>query len=209
MASLGRYFRIRTGTQLLLSSLLREGDIVTLIDKKEQWILEVQAWFVTAFLNARYTLLQIVRREGPKRTKEVPDAMLKLCQIILFANSNYTNVDFIGLLLLILALLLIPAFSHRRKIILASGVFAQAFAKGCTTVIGVLAFYARKSGRRVLPTFILHFLAGQLAQSFPFRRQSHPEFPRSQFWSFWHENWRVRVGREQVSDEIDLESHAA
>ena len=194
MASLVRYFGIRSGTQVLLSSLLREGDIVTLIDQKEPWILEVQAWFVTAFLNARYTLLQIVRREGPKAGQEVPRSKLRLCQIILFRNNDYTNVNFIGLLVSILALLLICGASFREKIVLSVGVGCRkplsAICRGSATLVEILVFCARKIGRRRWTPAIPHSLADQAARIFPFRRQNHPGFPRSWAWPFWYGNGR-------------------
>lgn len=61
LGSLQRYFQIRTGSQTLLASVFRQGDIVPFVNREEQWIQEVQAWFTTAFLNTRYSLLHYLR----------------------------------------------------------------------------------------------------------------------------------------------------
>jgi hypothetical protein len=142
MASVERYFNLRTGTQVLITSLLRTGDIIGFGDQNEQWILEVQGWFVTAFLNARYSLLQIVRRNGSKRTGNEPEHMLKLCYSILFQNNDYTNIDFIGLLASISVLLLICVFSLIPK---WGGTLWQA----CRKVWKALIFYSREFGSQL------------------------------------------------------------
>jgi len=96
MASMHYYFHIRTGARVLLTSVLRETNLVPFINQNEQWVLEVQAWFATAFLNGKYSLLQIVRRSGAKRTGNEVKSMLKMCHLITFQNNNYANIDFIG-----------------------------------------------------------------------------------------------------------------
>ena len=128
MASVGRYFQIRTGTQLLITSLFRQGEgIQDVAYQKEQWTLEVQAWFTTAFLNARYTLLQIVRRDGSERAEDIPKPKLKLCHSVLFQNNSYKNIDFIGLLVTTSALLLIYIASFIPK-------WGGTLAKACRNV---------------------------------------------------------------------------
>jgi hypothetical protein len=107
MASMHYYFISRTGSRTLLTSVLRELNIVPFINQEEQWVNEVQAWFVTAFLNGRYSLLQIVRRYGSKPTGDEMKFMLKLCRLILFQTNSYTNVDLIGFLVSVSVLLLI------------------------------------------------------------------------------------------------------
>jgi hypothetical protein len=115
LATVQQYLFLRPGTQVLLSSFFRSGDQMPVFHQKEQWTLELEAWFVTAFLNARYALLQIVRRNGSERAPNTPKPMLKLCKTILYQNNDYTNLDLIGLLVSLSALLLICAFSFTEK----------------------------------------------------------------------------------------------
>lgn len=168
MASVGRYFKIRTGTQVLITSVFRQGEgIQDLNYLKEQWTHEVQAWFTTAFLNARYTLLQIVRRDGPERAEDAPEPMLKLCHSVLFQNNGYKNIDFIGLLVTTSALLLICISSFIPK---WGG-------KACRNVkaliLTIFKFYE--------PLYFLKYLS----ESSFFRSQSRARVPRpgSQFWN--------------------------
>jgi hypothetical protein len=164
---------------MLISSLFRDGDVVLdLNDYEEQWILEVQAWFITAFLNARYSLLQIVRRVGPKRTGDEAERMLKLCHSVLFQNNDYININFISLLACTSILLLICAVS-----------WVDALAKACREVWKVLIPNVRKLALLVQIIYqvckfheFLLLLVGYLPQSRFFRSRSQARFPSSAFW---------------------------
>jgi hypothetical protein len=129
LGSVERYLSLRTGPQVLLTSLLRIRDEIQFLHTSEQWILEAHAWFVTAFLNARYSLLQVVRRQGEKREGVTQEPWLKLCQTILFRSQDHTNVDFIGLLATVSALLFLLAFSFRDEIGQVTIHVAEAIAK--------------------------------------------------------------------------------
>ncbi|PMD12692.1 hypothetical protein NA56DRAFT_666171 [Hyaloscypha hepaticicola] len=178
MASVDRYLHQRTGTQMLISSLFRAGDVVLdLKDHKEQWISEVKAWFITAFLNGRYSLLQTVRRTGSKRTGNEPEHMLKLCRMVLFQNNDYININFISLLACISVLLLICALSC-----------AGAFAEVCSKVWKALSqsTYAKKLRDQVVglyQAYNFHVLLLFLDAHLPFRRQRQTRFPQSLFWN--------------------------
>jgi hypothetical protein len=109
--SMRNYFRYRSGSRVLLTSAMRNGLFVEFIDPKEQWIKEVQAWFVTGFLYSRYSLLQVVRKNGTEETEDGLEETRKICRLVLFQSSSYTNVDLIGLLVSVTALLLMWPFS--------------------------------------------------------------------------------------------------
>jgi hypothetical protein len=50
LGSLTQYFYIRTGTQVLLTSVFKQGDIVDFVDQKEQWVEEVKSLVSNCFL---------------------------------------------------------------------------------------------------------------------------------------------------------------
>jgi hypothetical protein len=100
---------------VLLISIYRLSSVVPYIKPTEQWISEVKAWFETAFLTARFTMLSVVQRAGP-RTKQ-PDLNdlidpMHMCDRILFLDDNYTNLDFVGLMVTLSALLILCATSY-------------------------------------------------------------------------------------------------
>jgi hypothetical protein len=72
----------------------------------------ISLWFITA----RYNFMHIVTRDNVKRAKDAPAPMVKICGIVLFQRSGYTNINFIGLLAAVSSLLLICAGSHWQKI---------------------------------------------------------------------------------------------
>jgi hypothetical protein len=189
MASVGRYFQIRTGTQLLITSIFRQGEgSQGFIYQEEQWISEVQAWFTTAFLNARYTLLQIVRRDGLERAEDAPKPMLKLCHSVLFQNNGYKNIDFIGLLVTTSALLLIYIASLIPK---WSGTLAKACRNVKALILKVWAIF-----KFYEPLYFLKYLS----ESSFFRSQSRARAPRP--WSaFWNGNTE---GLSSGNEPIDL-----
>jgi hypothetical protein len=135
MASVKRYLDLRPGTQALFSNLFRVGDTIDMPGSDEPWTLEVFTWFTTAFINSRYSLLQIVRRNGAKRADNVPKSMIKLCRIVLFQSSDHTNVDFIGLMASLSALFLICAASHKDMIYGALRLVAIPMGKGWRKLI--------------------------------------------------------------------------
>ncbi|PMD42921.1 hypothetical protein L207DRAFT_526152 [Hyaloscypha variabilis F] len=177
MGSVHRYLLQRVGTQVLISSLFRDNFVVSLLDYKEQWILEVQAWFTTAFLNARYALLQIVRQVGSKRTGDEAEQILKICHSVLFQNNDYININFISLLACIVVLLLVCAFSW------------EPLPKACRKAWEVSIYGIGELTRRVQVVYrvckfheFLPVLAAFLPQSRFFRLRSQARFPWSAFW---------------------------
>jgi hypothetical protein len=176
MASVDKYLHQRAGTQMLISSLFRDFDVVLdLHDHKEQWILEVQAWFITAFVNARYSLLQTVRRDGPKRTGNETKPMLKLCHSVLFQNNDYTNINFISLLACTSVLLLICAVSWGDTITKAWRRAWKALISGARNLrdrVGVI--YQACNFHEFLPSLVAYLT---------FRRQRQPRFPWNPFWN--------------------------
>lgn len=189
--SMDWYLDIRTGPQILLTNALRIRDEIQYLDEKQQWIREVEALFITAFLNARYSLLQVVRRKGPKRGNDTAEHMLTLCRTTLFRSSDYTNVNFIGLVATILALLLIYAWSHEEKIGPVLKKFATNSVNFLISLPGrVKSLYGRVSTR-----------AKQILQTTFGRRQRRSGFPLTR-------TWRRNGGPPQVfstsNDELEL-----
>jgi hypothetical protein len=175
MASVDKYLHQRTGTQMLISSLFRDGDVVLDLKHKEQWVLEVQAWFITAFLNARYSLLQIVRRDGPKRTGNEPKPMLKLCDSVLFQNNDYTNIDFISLLACTSVLLLICVVSWGGAIAKACRETGKALISGAGNLGDrVWVIYQACNFQEFLPILVAYL---------NLRRQRQTRFPRNPYWN--------------------------
>ncbi|KAK4224478.1 hypothetical protein QBC38DRAFT_485374 [Podospora fimiseda] len=102
-----------------------ESRITTYIDPVEQWTLEVKAWFETSLLSARQIALkkgfqgsfvsEIVIGDTPHYVgKYLPSG--KSGVGVLLKDGDYTNIDFAGFLLTIVAVIFIAGLSHARRI---------------------------------------------------------------------------------------------
>jgi hypothetical protein len=178
--SLFNYLHVRRGTQVLLTSIYRLSEVVPYINPTEQWVSEVQAWFETAFLRARFTMLSVVQRAGPRTKQPDLDEAVDptyLCDRILFLDDNYTNVDFLGLMATLSALLILCAISYTAEIIAASEKVAQICKKGYVWALPHI---------QTLFTLLRSGLVAILPQSWTrnswLRQWSHPAFPFSQLW---------------------------
>ena len=186
MASVKRYLDLRPGTQALFSTLFRVGDTIDMPGPTYPWTAEVLTWFTTAFINSRYSLLQIVRRNGPNRAENAPKSMIKLCRIILFQSNEHINVDFVGLMASLSALFLICAASHRDKIYRVLRRVAILIGKGLKNLFWVFqSLYNR--AKVVYQEFVLR------------REQRRAQFPVS--------SWRSHSrGTRILNDNIELSS---
>jgi hypothetical protein len=194
MASIKRLFSIRTDPGMLLTSLTRMHDIVDNINPSEQWITEVHAWFVTAFITARYNFMHIVTRDNVKRAKDTPAAMVKICGIVLFQSSGYTNINFIGLLATVLSLLLICAGSHWRKISRAMKKIVSVIGTGWQLVSFICILLFQPYWSRFWSA--CHELQpSALFRGKVFLQEAHawrPELPRVFRGTFWRAFWERR-----------------
>ena len=64
--------------------------------------------------------------------------MIKLCKLILYQNNDYTNVDFIGLLVSTLALLLLCIFSFGVEIISIFRFLTKKFVHGYEALTSII-----------------------------------------------------------------------
>jgi hypothetical protein len=194
MASMKRLFSIRTDPGMLLTSLTRLQDTVDNINSSEQWIGEVHAWFLTAFITARYNFMHIVTRDDVKRAKDAPAPMVKICGIVLFQSNGYTNINFIGLLVSVSSLLLICAASHWSKVSRAMRKIVSVVGKGWQLIsfIFILLFQ---------PYWSRFWSACQELQSTVFSwgedflqeiQAWRPELPRVFRGTFWRAFWEER-----------------
>jgi len=83
------------------------------LDEERQWIIELQAWFETAFLKTRFDIYHLY--DG-NNTKHLPHAETD-CTRILFHVSSYTNIDFIQFSLILSCLVLLCAISFWESIL--------------------------------------------------------------------------------------------
>jgi hypothetical protein len=205
MASMKRLFSKRTDPGMLLTSLIRQKDTVDYINLSEQWVEEVQAWFLTAFITARYNLMLIVTRDDTKRAKNAPAAMVKICGLVLFQSNGYTNINFIGLLASISSLLLICAVSSWRKISRARRKIVGVIGKGWQLVsfICILLFqpyWSRfRSASQELQSSVFSWGKDFLQEI----RAWRPELPRVFRGTFWRALWEERRKLGDLLSEND------
>jgi len=75
-------------------------DIVLKMDPNEQWIQEVQAWFVKAMLLVRVRMLKIVQNDlAPGQIPLNPIREYSLCDLVLLHDGDYVNIDGVGSLI--------------------------------------------------------------------------------------------------------------
>jgi hypothetical protein len=82
-----------------------------------QWSLIVQAWFETAFVNARYVFIESLYPDNglvkkPEDSEQEDDAAFRsLCSRLLLRDSDYTNFYFIWLVTSVTGLIILSLFS--------------------------------------------------------------------------------------------------
>lgn len=90
------------------------------IDPQEQWIWDTKVWFESSFILFRVYLQSVITGERTRRfwVDKVMDDELreKVCGHVLFLDSNYTNIDFFGLMVTLAAILIISAASHAEQL---------------------------------------------------------------------------------------------
>jgi hypothetical protein len=193
-ATVQRYLLARRGTQSLLSSQYRSNQLINFIDPKEQWVKEVTAWFETAFLQARYGEFHLLQRDRPP--KDFPEEILALkkkfgetCNRILFFDGNYTNIDFIQLMILLSCLMVPWIISFRDPI--DAGI--SRIQNLCWWIIRWLGVKIRAGAIYVAS---LVKTAYRREEPAPRRR-----FPYNQFWNR-PENWRSHVELDSIDVPI-------
>lgn len=85
---------------------------------EEPWIVEIQRWFETSFLQLRYTTFNLLRPDP--RNLSWPSSLPSretLCSRILFSTSDYQNFDLIQLLIVQSGLLIICVASFAKEIV--------------------------------------------------------------------------------------------
>lgn len=115
--SVHRYLLARRGTKALLASLWRQSEVITNIDRKEQWVHELKAWFETSILMARFGFLEMVKRTTTPSQDEVDASKSFLfingiCGRVLFRSGNYSNFYFVWLIVAISAQVLLSVLSY-------------------------------------------------------------------------------------------------
>lgn len=84
------------------------GNVVLKIDPQEQWIAELQAWFLKAMLLCRIMILKIAQNElEPDQSPLDPVREYTLYDLVLLLDADYTNINWIGLWATVASLVLI------------------------------------------------------------------------------------------------------
>jgi hypothetical protein len=122
-ASVRGYLSEERGASVMLSSyplVQRYWTSDMHIDAKEQWILELKAWFEIAFIKAKYLELNI--RAHPETVTGILRGWIEECDLdryceqILFIDVNYTNIDFIQFLITTSCLIVLCLLSISKTI---------------------------------------------------------------------------------------------
>jgi hypothetical protein len=105
------------GISALLSSQSQTWNTFTVpIDPLQQWTWDVMAWFESSFLLFRVYLQSMIT--GERRGAFITDEELRemLCGHVLFLDNNYTNINFLGLMMTLTAITIISAFSYAKQL---------------------------------------------------------------------------------------------
>jgi len=193
MSTVQSYLLARQTTQVLLSSRSRTGEAGNTIPNivtKEQWIEELKAWFETSFLQARYINFNLVSGNHPSSKLRHPSGATDFpedaCKKILFLDGSYTNIDFIQLIVLMSAFLLLCLISFRG---------------GLSNAAKKTAGQCRKYGR-YFGSYIwrkLKWMAGWFISKFEKQRWTrHDQFRRLGSSVFWVDSNQRRLPVELV-----------
>lgn len=145
------YLFRRLGPQALVSSQYRTLSLIRYLHPTEQWIIEVKAWFETAFLQARYRVFSVLQRDRPpveylNPNTELLELGLKACSQALFYAGNYTNIDFIQLLVTLSSLATLCLLSFEAQI----RATANRFGRYCRCKMETIVLYIYDTGVRIL-----------------------------------------------------------
>jgi len=184
-ATVQRYLFQRRGTQVLLAFQHRVSELIELHDSKNQWIIELQSWFETAFLQSRYMLYGLLQRNHlplEMMPEDLDPKFKDVCNRVLFYDGGYTNFDFIQFLVLLISLLLICAISFEKKLvaisrlvgrILRCGVVHSISSIGNTLRSGIQELKSMRWSRSVLSPNRQH--AGRRLSPRNLLQRSHPD----------------------------------
>jgi hypothetical protein len=175
------YLNDRRGSTGLVSSLLAwdgRTDTLTSIDPNEQWIIELKAWMEASLLRARYMMSSILLKpqalsDEPQYTNPSYTQISKYCSRIMFLDGNYTNFDFIQLLIIVCCLVLLCALSFESGLLAA----ARQLSTFCCNVVGGATIALEELRQPVLR----HLQAARWSASRPFwprRRGELSDLPR-------------------------------
>jgi len=125
------------------------GDRLTGIDPNEQWIIELKAWMEASLLKARYMMSNILVKpqDRPREIWNGQNASWSWpCSRIMFLNGDYTNIDFVQLLIIVCCLLSLCALSFESRILAG----ANKVCTYCGNIISVAVVILREMGQAVL-----------------------------------------------------------
>jgi hypothetical protein len=137
------YLRNMGGVTALLAW---NGNRLTGIDPNEQWIIELKAWMEASLLQARYMMSSILLKPKALSDASPYTQTSKYCSRIMFFDGNYTNFDFIQLLIIVCCLVLLCALSFESGLIAA----ARQLCTFCGNVIGGAAVALAETRQPVL-----------------------------------------------------------
>jgi hypothetical protein len=105
-----------------VSSLLAwDGFMSPGIDPNEQWIIELKAWMEASLLRARYMMSSILLKPPQTLSDTLQYHQIsKYCSRVMFLDGNYTNFDFIQLLIIVCCLVLLCVLSFESELLAAA-----------------------------------------------------------------------------------------
>ena len=117
-----------------ISSLLAwDGEFLSGIDPNEQWIIELKAWMEVSLLRARYMMSSILLKPPQTHSDGLQYTQIsKYCSRVMFLDGNYTNFDFVQLLIIVCCLVLLCALSFESGLLAA----ARQLSTFCCNVVG-------------------------------------------------------------------------
>ena len=139
----------------------------------EQWIIEFKAWMEASLLQARYMMSSILLKPQVPSDALQYTQISKYCSHIMFLDGNYTNFDFIQLLIIVCCFVLLCALSFELGLLTA----ARQLCTFCGNVIGGAAVALGEMRQPVLK----HLQAARWSASrplWPWRRGELSDLPQ-------------------------------
>jgi hypothetical protein len=116
-SSIAAFIRARGSSPLLSYHTDLSGLWAPRVDPVDQWTREVKSWFESSFLTFRVFLqFKATGKFLGSFVRDDEELRERLCAHILLRDSNYTNINFFGLVMTLFAVAMISAFSHARKL---------------------------------------------------------------------------------------------
>ncbi|KAF4332665.1 hypothetical protein FBEOM_13536 [Fusarium beomiforme] len=128
------------------------------INSRQQWIRNVKAWFETSLLDYRLYLLANLAEDGRFGGLKKGRVRENLCGHVLFLDGDFTNINFLGLIITLVFIVIITGCSHAERLTKATTHTKEFFYKVFETLSAKTKAISREIKTAIRDAFLYRVL---------------------------------------------------